>query len=139
MALRPSRALLNRQPTSSRVLQRSSPAPSTSIRSFSSHPLRLAQQDYGSGAGDPKGENPMAQGRNPREDAEHPGPEAPDVGQKSNGSKAAQPKIHSEKAPSGDAEAVRKHNEDLKNTQGTSHGHQGEKVEKGFWKGEGDA
>jgi len=40
-----------------------------------------ATQDYGSGTGDPKGENPQEQGDNPREDLEHPGPPAPDVGQ----------------------------------------------------------
>lgn len=40
-----------------------------------------AQQDYGSGSGDPKGEKPGEQGKNPSVDLEHPGPPAPDVGQ----------------------------------------------------------
>lgn len=48
-------------------------------------PRRFATQDYGSGEGDPKGEKPQEQGNNPREDLEHPGPPAPDVGQAKQG------------------------------------------------------
>ncbi|KAJ4350153.1 uncharacterized protein N0V89_008774 [Didymosphaeria variabile] len=40
-----------------------------------------AQQDYGSGEGNPAGENPQQQGKRGREDLEHPGPPAPNVGQ----------------------------------------------------------
>ena len=52
----------------------------------------------------------------------------------------AQPKIHSDKPPPEESDEVKKHNEDLRNTKGTSHaGPDGEKVDKGFWRGEGDA
>ncbi|KAF2016224.1 hypothetical protein BU24DRAFT_462405 [Aaosphaeria arxii CBS 175.79] len=44
-------------------------------------PVRLAHQDYGSGDGNPVGENPQQQGKNPRSELEHPGPPAPKVGQ----------------------------------------------------------
>lgn len=54
----------------------------SSHRALSSNSRAFAQQDYGSGSGDPKGEKPGEQGKNPREDMEHPGPPAPDVGQK---------------------------------------------------------
>jgi len=40
-----------------------------------------AQQDYGSGEGNPAGENPQQQGKRGREDLEHPGPPPPKVGQ----------------------------------------------------------
>lgn len=50
-------------------------------RAFANATRLAAQQDYGSGSGDPKGEKPGEQGKNPREDLEHPGPPAPDVGQ----------------------------------------------------------
>lgn len=40
-----------------------------------------AQQDYGSGDGNPAGENPQQQGKRGREDLEHPGPPPPKVGQ----------------------------------------------------------
>nr|POE89778.1 hypothetical protein CFP56_20247 [Quercus suber] len=44
---------------------------------------RFATQDYGSGAGDPAGENPQKQGKSQiSRDLEHPGPEAPSAGQK---------------------------------------------------------
>ncbi|KAF1978589.1 hypothetical protein BU23DRAFT_564167 [Bimuria novae-zelandiae CBS 107.79] len=39
-----------------------------------------AQQDYGSGDGNPAGENPQQQGKRGREDLEHPGPPPPKVG-----------------------------------------------------------
>ena len=42
---------------------------------------RLASGDYGSGSGDPKGENPQEQGPNPSANKEHPGPPPPAVGQ----------------------------------------------------------
>lgn len=44
-----------------------------------------AQQSYGSGEGDPKGENPQEQGANPSADLEHPGPPPPDVGKGTGG------------------------------------------------------
>ena len=49
-------------------------SPTTSIRTY-------ASQDYGSGQGDPKGENPQEQGSNPSADIEHPGPPPPTAGQ----------------------------------------------------------
>lgn len=44
-----------------------------------------AQQSYGSGEGDPKGENPQEQGANPSANLEHPGPPPPDVGKGTGG------------------------------------------------------
>jgi len=47
---------------------------------------RLASSDYGSGAGNPAGENPKDQGPSNSSQIEHPGPPAPDVGQGQSGS-----------------------------------------------------
>lgn len=44
---------------------------------------RYASGDYGSGTGDPRGENPQSQGPNPSADKEHPGPPPPSAGQNS--------------------------------------------------------
>lgn len=41
---------------------------------------RFASGDYGSGEGNPAGENPQDQGANPSEHLEHPGPPPPKVG-----------------------------------------------------------
>ncbi|KAF2267907.1 hypothetical protein CC78DRAFT_576446 [Lojkania enalia] len=41
---------------------------------------RYASQDYGSGQGNPAGEKPQHQGKNPSEELEHPGPPPPKVG-----------------------------------------------------------
>lgn len=58
--------------------------PSTSTPALS---RSYASGDYGSGTGDPKGENPKEQGTSPATtELEHPGPPAPDVGQGSSGS-----------------------------------------------------
>lgn len=46
---------------------------------------RYASQDYGSGDGNPVGENPQEQGSNPSADLEHPGPPPPKAGQGSGG------------------------------------------------------
>jgi hypothetical protein len=46
--------------------------------------VRFATQDYGSGQGDPAGEKPQEQGKNSREDLEHPGPPPPKVAQGKN-------------------------------------------------------
>jgi len=51
--------------------------------------VRFASGDYGSGAGDPKGENPQEQGANPSADKEHPGPPPPKVGQNTGGATKA--------------------------------------------------
>jgi len=51
--------------------------------------IRFASGDYGSGAGDPKGENPQEQGANPSADKEHPGPPPPKVGQNTGGATKA--------------------------------------------------
>ena len=101
-----------------------------------------AQQSYGGGEGDPKGENPQQQGSNPSADLEHPGPPPPDVGKGTGGgptkagdkeqstkqhgasggtgtsgskqsSSGAQPKIHSTSAPTEGSEGVKKHNEEF--------------------------
>lgn len=50
-------------------------------KSFSTLSRRMATQDYGSGSGDPKGENPLDQGANPKSDMEHPGPPPPKAGE----------------------------------------------------------
>lgn len=44
-----------------------------------------AQQSYGGGEGDPKGDDPQKQGSNPSADLEHPGPPPPTEGQGSGG------------------------------------------------------
>lgn len=54
--------------------------PNRATAAFSTSIPRLATQDYGSGDGNPAGENPQAQGKNPSEHLEHPGPPPPDVG-----------------------------------------------------------
>jgi hypothetical protein len=41
--------------------------------------IRFATSDYGSGAGNPAGETPEKQGKNPSEHLEHPGPPPPKV------------------------------------------------------------
>lgn len=53
-------------------------SPSTPRHFISSTPLR-STQGYGDGKGDPRGENPQAQGKSnsTKENAEHPGPKAP--------------------------------------------------------------
>ncbi|KAL9094729.1 MAG: hypothetical protein Q9165_002999 [Trypethelium subeluteriae] len=51
------------------------------LRPFSHRAPLLATSDYGSGAGDPRGENPQSQGANPSADKEHPGPPPPQAGQ----------------------------------------------------------
>merc|ERR1711939_998490 len=55
---------------------------STNTPTLAFTPRRLAHQDYGSGDGNPAGENPQAQGKNPSEKVEHPGPEPPSAGKK---------------------------------------------------------
>ncbi|KAI7281607.1 hypothetical protein KC345_g4048 [Hortaea werneckii] len=55
---------------------------STNTPTLAFTPRRLAHQDYGSGEGNPAGENPKDQGKNPSEKAEHPGPEPPSAGKK---------------------------------------------------------
>jgi hypothetical protein len=61
------------RPTSLRPVL--SAAPRTRIQA------RFASQDYGSGEGNPAGENPQQQGKNPSENLEHPGPAPPKVAQ----------------------------------------------------------
>ncbi|OQO10400.1 hypothetical protein B0A48_03696 [Cryoendolithus antarcticus] len=52
---------------------------------FSTTPRTLAGSDYGSGGGDPKGNDPQNQGANPSADLEHPGPPPPAAGKGSGG------------------------------------------------------
>ena len=103
---------------------------------------RRAASDYGSGAGSPVGENPQDQGKNPMEHKEHPGPEAPSVGnnnpsseqgssgkqqqgesspekkESSKGTQGAQPKIFNEKPPAKgeESEEVKQHNREMVRT-----------------------
>ncbi|KAM0721207.1 hypothetical protein Q7P37_003494 [Cladosporium fusiforme] len=116
------------------------PALRTQRAAFSALPRAQATSDYGSGKGDPKGENPQAQGANPSADKEHPGPPPPKEGQNSgstptkggqqssnsgNQSKqskgtqntvdGAEPKILNANPPSGEnvPKDVREHNEQM--------------------------
>ncbi|KAI9815276.1 MAG: hypothetical protein M1827_002756 [Pycnora praestabilis] len=113
--------------------------------SFTVSQRRLYSGDYGSGAGDPKGEKPQEQGSNPSAHLEHPGPEPVAEGQGTGGgptksgkgghntqenassegserssgsSGGAQPKIHSESQPKEHSEDVQKHNEEMGNRHG---------------------
>ncbi|KAF2244177.1 hypothetical protein BU26DRAFT_491547 [Trematosphaeria pertusa] len=52
--------------------------------------VRFASQDYGSGEGNPAGENPQQQGKRPREELEHPGPPPPKVAQGKPGQETSQ-------------------------------------------------
>ena len=127
---------------------------------------RYAGQDYGSGQGDPKGEDPQNQGSNPSADLEHPGPPPPAEGQgtgggptkahsgghntqqndsssassngSASGSSGAQPKIHNSKVPSEESDDVKQHNEDMGKRHDSSHKQSNDdgKVAKGFWSGE---
>ena len=131
---------------------------SSQISSVSLRSQRLyASSSYGSGEGDPKGENPQDQGSNPSSSREHPGPPAPDVSKpgskteepssKTGGaakhstdqskSDRPQPKIYSASIPSEPSEDVRKHNEELAQRHDRPNAEvdtKGETVEKGFWK-----
>lgn len=115
------------------------PALRTQRAAFSAIPRAQATSDYGSGSGDPKGENPQSQGANPSADKEHPGPPPPKEGEGSGsgptkgGSKNAnsgsqskqskgtqkvnnaEPKILSDNPPAGDnvPKEVREHNEQM--------------------------
>ncbi|KAF2644581.1 hypothetical protein P280DRAFT_465883 [Massarina eburnea CBS 473.64] len=109
--------------------------------------LRYSTQDYGSGDGNPAGENPQAQGRG-REDLEHPGPPPPKVAQKGSSSSPKtsgksdaasqkssgkdkgesakgkpEPKILNENPPSKENESkdVRSHNEEMDNRAERAH------------------
>ncbi|KAK6395713.1 hypothetical protein LTR65_010733 [Meristemomyces frigidus] len=110
---------------------------------------RAASGDYGSGTGDPVGENPQDQPKNPKEHMEHPGPEAPAVGkssggsksggsgqqsqqggeqkpdsvQKSKGTQGAQPKIFNESPPAEGqgSKDVEDHNRDMDNRAEKAH------------------
>ena len=64
---------------------RSSPRSLISPAYTQQHRLYAGGSDYGSGEGDPKGENPSDQGSNPSADLEHPGPPPPAVGQGTGG------------------------------------------------------
>jgi len=105
---------------------------------FSAIPRVQATSDYGSGKGDPKGENPQDQGANPSADLEHPGPPPPKEGEgsgagptkggketsnsgssskQSKGTQNAdkpQPKISNPNPPSeGESAEVREHNKQM--------------------------
>ncbi|KAJ4322809.1 hypothetical protein N0V94_002190 [Neodidymelliopsis sp. IMI 364377] len=63
-------------------LLRSAARPATVRPALFARPqVRFATQDYGSGEGNPAGEKPQAQGQNPSENIEHPGPPPPKVAQ----------------------------------------------------------
>ena len=108
--------------------QRSVTCQLTKTSPFSVSHQERAHQDYGSGAGNPVGENPQDQGPNPSEHKEHPGPPPPDV-------KGAQPRIHSQNEPTGEHEDhVKKHNEDGERRAEKSHSKADDPVDKEYWK-----
>lgn len=141
------------------------PAIRTQRAAFTTTRPSLASQDYGSGAGDPKGEDPQSQGPNPSADKEHPGPPPPGAGKgtgsgptkggdkssnqgdksgSSKGTQAAQPKILNENPPKeGEENAdVAKHNREMDqraekaSSKVTSEEAEKDKVGKDFWRGE---
>ena len=79
------RSLLRTRPSALSTLRPSRLAPST----LQHQQLRFAGSDYGGNAGQPAGETPEQQGKNPSEHLEHPGPPAPDVGQGKSGPDAS--------------------------------------------------
>lgn len=141
------------------------PALRTQRAAFSALPRAQATSDYGSGKGDPKGENPQEQGANPSADLEHPGPPPPKQGEGSgsgptkggketsnsgNSSKQSkgtqsdkpQPKISNPNPPSeGESAEVREHNKQMDqraetaSNKASSKDQEKEKVGKNFWKG----
>jgi len=127
---------------------------------------RFASQDYGSGEGNPAGENPKDQGKSQRSrDLEHPGAPAPDTSSSSGGQKTqqskepsssstdsgtpnkkqekevkgAQPKIHSQDEPGAENDDVKKHNEEMRNRHDKPRvqSEDNEKVDPKFWSGRG--
>lgn len=85
------------------VLRRSTAATSILRPSTTSSivPRRFAHSDYGSPDGNPAGEKPQDQGPNPSEHLEHPGPPAPDVGQKKSGNASESKKDSGSSSSSG--------------------------------------
>ena len=67
-------AILSAQKTLNPAIGKTTTTTATIVRTY-------ASGDYGSGTGDPKGENPLQQGANPSADVEHPGPPPPSAGQ----------------------------------------------------------
>jgi hypothetical protein len=70
--------------------------------------VRFATQDYGSGKGNPAGEQPKKQGQNPSEHMEHPGPPPPKVAQ---GKSSSSPNS-SDKTPSSSSSSSSKSSSD---------------------------
>ncbi|KZF22479.1 hypothetical protein L228DRAFT_260666 [Xylona heveae TC161] len=130
--------------------------------------LRFSHQDYGSGEGDPRGEQPQKQGRNPSVEKEHPGPPPPAEGQGSGSGSAkgqssgssqkssssssskskndAQPKIlehhEPEEVMSNPSEETQKHNKEFQERYDRPAEHakgSNENVSKKFWSGHGGA
>ncbi|KAF1959499.1 hypothetical protein CC80DRAFT_405988 [Byssothecium circinans] len=125
--------------------------------------LRFATQDYGSGEGNPAGENPQKQGARGREDLEHPGPPPPKVAKQSSssssqsseksggsdkggsekGSGKPQPKILNDDPPSkeNESEDVKEHNKEVDQRAERAHEQvsnedaKNDKVPKKFWSG----
>jgi len=90
------------------------PALRTQRAAFSALPRVQATGDYGSGSGDPKGENPQDQGANPSADLEHPGPPPPKEGE---GSGAGPTKGGKESSNSGSASKQSKGTQNTDNPQ----------------------
>lgn len=74
--------------TISRVARPVSLPVTSAIRPFTNSAIRASTQGYGDGEGDPKAEKPQEQGESnaTKENAEHPGPEAPAAGSSQPGS-----------------------------------------------------
>lgn len=120
-------------------LTRLSPTSSITASSFNTRSSLSAHQDYGSGTGDPVGENPLAQGPNPSAGKEHPGPPPPTMAKDASSAKP-QPKLHSQPQPHSEHDdQVKKHNEEAAARPEKSHAPSDDKVEKDYWKrGEGN-
>jgi hypothetical protein len=134
------------------------PALRTQRAAFSALPRVQATSDYGSGKGDPKGENPQDQGANPSADLEHPGPPPPKEGEGSgagptkggketsnsgNASKQSkgtqntdkpQPKISNPSPPS-EGESAEDQRAETASNKVSSEEQEKDKVGKDFWKG----
>lgn len=77
-----------------------------------------ATQDYGSGDGNPAGENPQQQGKRGREDLEHPGPPAPKVGQNNKTSPDSSSGSSSQSSKDGNQSGASETNKDVKGVKG---------------------
>nr|OQO17083.1 hypothetical protein B0A51_13381 [Rachicladosporium sp. CCFEE 5018] len=135
-----------------RPLTRSTPALRTLHRTilqratFSTTPRSLAGSDYGSGGGDPKGNDPQNQGANPSADLEHPvvhhpqqlarsgsGKSVGESDKSGSGKGEPKPKLAASGPPpeAEQSEDVKRHNREVDQRSGKSHqSESGSQIEK---------